>query len=317
MNKQNKLHFTKEKLIRYLLSLGMVFLMCFTAEILGEKEIIFPEIAALTVGAWLIPQTPWNVSRPKMIILMTLAALMGIIIVNFIPLAMPIKLLLGFIFAAVCLTVSDTTMYPIISACILPIMMNTESIIYPISVLAMTIIIALVNYIMEKSDINKPLNYSFNPPDIKSQSSLWAKRCVIFSAALLPAVITGEYLYLAPPLIVTFVEFSPYNSSKRPLATLICVSLAALIGFGARCLVQFCSLPIWLCACLAILALFIVFALTKKNFPPAGAIALLPLIIPNDKIFLYPIEVIIGCTLLIALDMLFFSADKAEVKSLT
>lgn len=306
MNKHSMLKFTGEKLIRYLLCLAMVFLMCFTADILGEKEIIFPEIAALTVGAWLLPKSPWRVSRPRMIILMTLSAVMGIIVVRFISTLMPIKLLIGFVFAAICLTLSDTTMYPIISACILPIMMNTKSIVYPLSVLAMTTIIALVNYVMEKAKINKKIDYSFQKPDIKSSTILWTKRTVIFASALLLAVITGEYLLLAPPLIVTFVEFSPYTGSKKPLATLICVSASAIVGFGARCLMDFCSFPLWLCACLAITALFIIFTATGKTFPPAGAIALLPLIIASDKIFLYPIEIIIGCSLLIGLDMLFF-----------
>lgn len=309
MNKQPILKFTSENLIRYLLCIAMVFLMCVAADISGEKEIIFPEIAALTVGAWLLPQSPWRVSRLKMVILMTLSAVMGIIVVRFITVCMPIKLLIGFVFAAVCLTLSDTTIYPIISACILPIMMNTESIVYPLSVLAMTTIIALVNYVMEKAGINKKLNYSFQKPDVKSSMTLWIKRTVIFSSALLLAVITGEYLLLAPPLIVTFVEFSPYISSKKPLATLVCVGISAIAGFGARCLMEFCSFPLWLCACLAMLALFIIFAATGKTFPPSGAITLLPLIISSDKIFLYLIEIIIGCSLLIGLDRLFFMAE--------
>lgn len=310
MNEQTKIKFTSEKLIRYLLCLAMVFLMCFTADISGEKEIIFPEIVALTVGAWLLPQSPWRVSRLRMIILMTIAAVMGVVVVRFIPVYMPIKLLIGFVFTAVCLTLSDTTMYPIISACILPIMMNTESIVYPVSVLVMTTIIALVNLVMEKSGVNKKNDYSFQKPDVKSSAILWAKRTAVFSSALLLAVVTGEYLLLAPPLIVTFVEFSPYISSKKPFATLVCVGLSAITGFGARCLMEFCSTPIWLCACLAVLVLFIIFAATGKAFPPAGAIALLPLIISSDKIFLYPIEIIIGCCLLIGLDRLFFSAEK-------
>lgn len=290
----------------------MVFLMCFAADLSGEKEIIFPEIAALTVGAWLLPQCPWHVSRSRMILLMTLSAVMGMIVVRFIPACMPVKLLIGFVFAAICLTASATTIYPIISACILPIMMNTESIVYPLSVLVMTTIIALVNYTLEKLGINKKIPYRFQKPDLKSSMILWTKRTVIFSSALLPAVMTGEYLLLAPPLIVTFVEFSPYISAKKPLATLVCVSASAIAGFGARCLLEFYSFPLWLCACLAMLALFIIFEATDKTFPPAGAIALLPLIISSDKIFLYPIEIVIGCSLLIGLDRLFFVSESQE-----
>lgn len=308
MNKQATLQFTI-KSIRYLLCLAMAFLMCFVAEVSGEKEILFPEIAALAVGSWLLPQSPWRVTRSGMIILMTLSAAAGIIIVRFIPACIPIKLLIGFMFAAVCLTVSDTTIYPMISACILPIIMNTESFVYPISVLVMTTIIAVVNYIMEKIGINKATDYRFQKPDIRSSAILWTKRTVIFSSVLLLTVVTGEYLFLAPPLIVTFVEFSSYASSKKPLATIVCVSLCATAGFAARCLAEFCSFPLWLCACIAMFALFIIFAATGRIFPPAGAIALLPLIISSDKLFFYPVEVIIGCCLLIGLDRLFFTTE--------
>lgn len=310
MKKQLTLKFSAEKIIRYLLCTAMIFLMCFAAELFNDREIIFPETAALTVGAWLLPQSPWRVSRPKMVLLMTLSAFAGITVVRCITAPMPVKLLIGFVFSAICLTLSNTTVYPLISACILPIMMSTESIVYPVSVLAITLIIAAVNLILEKSGINQSPHYSDQKPDIGSAAVLWIKRTVIFSAALLPAVITGEYFIIAPPLIVTFVEFSPYISAKRPLRTVICICASAATGFGARCLMEFLSFPLWLCACIAMPGLFVIFSASDRIFPPAGAAALLPLIISRYKLFLYPVEIIIGCFLLMGLDRLFFAEDK-------
>ena len=43
---------TKRK--RYLFALTMILLMVAVAELSGEKEIIFPEMAALTIGMWIV-----------------------------------------------------------------------------------------------------------------------------------------------------------------------------------------------------------------------------------------------------------------------
>ena len=60
---------TKRK--RYLFALTMILLMVAVAELSGEKEIIFPEMAALTVGMWIVDKRVWQVSRMRMVILMT------------------------------------------------------------------------------------------------------------------------------------------------------------------------------------------------------------------------------------------------------
>ena len=50
-----KLNFTKalKNALPYVLTLILVGIMTFVAEILGEGEIIFPEITALAIGIWL------------------------------------------------------------------------------------------------------------------------------------------------------------------------------------------------------------------------------------------------------------------------
>ena len=52
------------------------------SELLGEKEIIFPEITALTVGAIAAPKHSWKVSRARMILLIAVCSVIGILIVR-------------------------------------------------------------------------------------------------------------------------------------------------------------------------------------------------------------------------------------------
>ena len=53
--------------------------MIVIAELSGEKEIIFPEICALTIGAWISERQPWNCNKRKMFFLVSVSSLFGML----------------------------------------------------------------------------------------------------------------------------------------------------------------------------------------------------------------------------------------------
>lgn len=55
------------------------------SELMGEKEIIFPEMAALTIGMWIVDKKVWTVSRLKLVLLMSIGAIVGVCIVRYSP----------------------------------------------------------------------------------------------------------------------------------------------------------------------------------------------------------------------------------------
>ena len=59
---------------RYLYALLMISAMVGLSEATGEKEIIFPEMAALTTGMWIVDKRVWQISKFQFIPLMTLGA---------------------------------------------------------------------------------------------------------------------------------------------------------------------------------------------------------------------------------------------------
>ena len=65
---------------RYFYAMLMILLMIGVAEWLGEKEIIFPEMAALTIGMWIVDKRVWQVRRLLVVVLMTLGAAAGVCI---------------------------------------------------------------------------------------------------------------------------------------------------------------------------------------------------------------------------------------------
>ena len=119
---------------RYLYAVLMISAMVGLSEATGEKEIIFPEMAALTTGMWIVDKRVWQISKFQLVPLMTLVAIAGICLVRYSPFPLVINLFLAFVFAAFCLVTSRTTLIPLISACMLPVLLKTESWIYPLAV---------------------------------------------------------------------------------------------------------------------------------------------------------------------------------------
>lgn len=162
----------KAKKIRYVFSVFMVILMVGLAEWAGEKEIIFPEMAALTIGMWVIDKRVWKVRRWQMIWMMTAGAVAGVCIVRYSPLPLLCNLCMAFTFAACCLMFSRTTLIPLISACMLPVLLHTETWIYPTAVFFLTVILVSGQRLMEKAGLRKETNYAVPERE-------WKKRVVV------------------------------------------------------------------------------------------------------------------------------------------
>ena len=75
-----KLNFTKalKNALPYVLTLILVGIMTFVAEILGEGEIIFPEITALAIGYMVTQKKGWKVNDSLLIALIAICAVAGV-----------------------------------------------------------------------------------------------------------------------------------------------------------------------------------------------------------------------------------------------
>lgn len=279
----------------------MAFVMVFVAEISHESEIIFPEICALTIGAWVSEQQPWMTNKRRIFILMSLAALFGVLVVRFCNTALIFQVCLCFGFTGFILTLFRTNFVPIISACILPVYLRTSSWIYPISVSLMSLIIIAAQWLMEKYHF-RPAN-NFIPCDfnIKKQVIKWSKLLMVFGLIALIPFKTHQIYFLAPPLIVMFTELSNPESPARakPFYIVALMTFASFVGCTLRLLLnEICGLPLFICTALACIILFIALDRLKIYFPPAGAILLIPMILDKSLLIRFPLEVFIGAVIL-------------------
>lgn len=278
------------------ISLAVVAVMVGSAEILGEKEIIFPEITAVAMGALIAPMQSWNTSRTRLFAAIVSAAVAGVCIVRFIPEILILRIAVGLLMAVGVITLSKTGFVPAISACILPILMGTKSPVYVISVAVMTALILISQKVLECFGLHEKYEYKPIGPSAELLKLRSKQVITVLIICILPAHF-HEIFFIAPPLIVAFFELSGKGSKlmKRKHTAIALMAAAAFTGVTAR---FFISEKLGLTMTLgAVLSSAVIFALCRKAklyFPPCCAISTLPFIIPQTAMIKFPFEVIAG-----------------------
>lgn len=284
-------------IVRYIVSIIIILLMIGVSEVTNEKEIIFPEVAALVIGGLILDKQPWKVSRIKMILLMTYAAIIGILIVRVLAVPLIFKVVFGFVSTAFMLILTRCNFLPMLSACILPIIMETTSIIYPISVCVMTVVMICVQVIFGITNVREKEIYYKYSMNLKLELKRFTYILIVILALLLIGAFSDNIYLIAPPLIVTFVELTYEDNKARkiPLKIFAVITLAAWAGVLISFIVTIkMGQPLIVSGLLITSTAIFIFTKSRVWFPPAGAIALLPLIIDSNKLLVYALDVMIG-----------------------
>ena len=294
---------------RYFYALLMILLMIGAAELLMEREIIFPEMAALTIGMWIVDKRVWRVSRIGVVVLMTLGAIAGGCIVRYSPFPLLANLMFAFAFAAICLTLSRATLVPQISACMLPVLLETESWVYPVAVFIMSVIVVGGQWGMERMGLREKITYTSVSVNWREALVRWAFLLMTVAAVVLLAVYTENLYFILPPLIVTYVEFANSKAGfrNRPVQVLLVLFTAAVVGVFFQVVGHgYLHLPEVVVVFPIFICMFFLFEFLEKFFAPAGAVALIPMIVPEGGLFWLPLQVLVGATLFIGLGMIWF-----------
>ena len=286
--------------------------MAAAAELTGETEIIFPEIAAIATGCFLAPGIVWKTSYVRMSICVTLCAIAGAAIVYFIPAPLWQQLLLAYVCGQLILLSSGTTFAPMISAIALPVLMQTRSMIYPVSALLLTLISVILRKILENTGIKSRNTYEPQPLmsgwDKTAAADVLVRSAAVGIGAWLCISIAGSAgtmmkFCVAPPLLVAFTELTKPEcpAGKKRIRTLILVTLCAFAGAVCRSLVVM-KAGFSAAAASAIIAFIMIAAMRvlRIYFPPAGAMGVLALLVPGSAAASYPLQVFIGITAITA-----------------
>lgn len=298
-----------KNIIPYISTLLLVGLMVGIAELLNEKEIIFPEITALAVGYMVAQKRSWKVNGKRMLLLITICATVGVLIVRYSGLTLFPQMIIAFSFAQILFMFSGTTFAPFVSAIVLPVMMQTKSFIYPISAVVLTILVIGFHQLYLKMKIREDEEYI--PVMLNSKDDIidTALRIVCVAIVGFVAIYFDFKFVIAPPLLVAFTEFSrPRNKVRnKPIKTVLVITGCALVGSLSRYLLTIkLELPLTVSALIATLIMLLILTYTKMYMPPVGAITILSMMIPEISVITYPLQIFVGSVVIILLSRVFF-----------
>ena len=309
-------------LFRYLLAFLFIAGMAAVSALTGEKEVFFPEMLALVAGGWAAAKQPWRAARPLIWGLMTFSALLGVVMVRYLAWPVSVKVIAAFVVVAVCLHLTGSTLYPMISACILPILLGVDTMVYPISVSVMTAVLVIGQFFLEKGGLREtaPVRETgvLTAASLKRGGWFWGKLYIALVPLAILAVGLGCPLLIAPPLLVAFTEFaSPGGKLRsRPIAALLLLVGGGVMGTILRMGAEWVGAPVFLAAVLAAGVMLVLFRLSGFILPPAGAMALLPMLVEPAALPWYPLQTGIGCVVFFLLSLLLFPKKQETAQGL-
>lgn len=291
----------------------LVTVMVGLSEIMNEKEIVFPEITALAIGTLLAPKISWQTSRIRMLLLIAVCSVFGLGMVVLVPFPVWMKVIIGYLFCQIVYLYSGTTFAPLISAAILPILMGTESVIYPFSACGFTMLVILAERLMIRSHVKEKENYVPVARPGKDDLKAAAVRLVIVAVLAVLCIPLGVKFCLAPPILVAFTEFTRAGNKARrnPRKAVLVITGCALAGaLGRMFLCGSLGLPLTAAAVFATVVMIVILKCSRMYLPPAGALAILPMIIPTESLVLYPLQVFAGTAVLMFLALRLFGRSR-------
>lgn len=294
----------KQLIFGSLCSLIVIAVMIFFSEVMKEKEIIFPEIAALCIVYFLMPRLIWKTSYVRMLFFITLCAVMGVLIVLYIPLPLWLQVTFAFGLGQLIFFFSESSVVPMISAIALPVLIQTKSYIYIISAFGLTANVVLFSLLLEKGNIRaKNESKKTHLPWKEFFANFIFRTVLVLPVAFLCSYFNWRFKFcVAPPLLVAFTELTTHKESppaKRPFATIILFALCSIFGSACRYImtIRF-GFPLTLSAVVAMTGVIILMkSIMKLPFPPAAAMCILAMLIPEEIVLYYPLEVITGITI--------------------
>lgn len=302
----------KEKL-KYIIPVVIIALMVEAAIIFHDQEILFPEIAAIAIGALVSPQLSWKTSRIRILISIMVAAICGMLIVAYVHLPVTYEMVLAYFIGQILLLSSETTFAPMISAIVLPVMLQTRSINYLISAFVFTSLILVVHYFFEKKGLVEVKPVVFSSMWNKEKITIMLARTLLAFIGIVLAFRFDFKFAVAPPLLVAFTEFTNPQGKvrKKPMQAILLIFVCALVASYSRYMLAM-QLKMSLIIPVCVTSMFVIFmiATTKMYIPPAGAIGILAFLIPEDAVIYYPLHVFVGIAMMMLLALVFFREEK-------
>ena len=264
--------------LSYTAAFAFIIAMTAVAQILNDREIILPEIAAMAVALWAWRDQAW-MRRPGAILLWPSITALGGFVVNLLDIPFTAKL--GVILVAMLglFLLFRYSLPPALATGFLPIVTNAVELSFLISigVTTLTLMLGVILFrLRTPADRSAPLN----------RPAMTAYLLISGAGIALAALAGYPQLGLIPPITVVVYEslHMQMYSARMALKQTAVLTLSAAIGAAL-----FQALHSWpLIAALDMVAVFLLLRLFKMRMPAVYAFPLLPFVFPPEVARLLP-----------------------------
>ena len=283
----------------------LITLMVFGAQYFHNKEIIFPEIAAIACGMLLVDKRSWHVSRIRVWLAIMICAVIGMGVVRYLPLPIIAQMSLGYVIAQLVMYVMQISFAPMISACVLPIMLQSRSVAYLLSAGIMTFLILLCDRLIHGKDEKLVFSNEFTKTNMQDL----VLRSLLVAVMIMGAFMMNVKFMAAPPILVAFTEMTHRDHKVRQRFRELVVLSILCIGFACLSRYLLTDTYLTLAALLTIIVDLIVMGYLKFYFPPVAALSVLAMLIPYPAVKVYTFEALASIIIFFACALFFFRKE--------
>ena len=206
------MHYLEHRFLCNIIRYGSVvvfgFIMILLSQLTGLHEFMFPEGISVVLGVWAIERQPWRVNKTQLFFMMIIGSICAVCIVRYLPIPLIFQVLIGFILVGISLLVTKTSFAPVVSAFMLPILLQSDSWLFPLLVIGYIGIIIAVQTLYQKIGLTKKTVSAHAAFQWKNELFHWCILLIIFSVLSIYPTVTHSIYFMVPPLIITFVEMA-------------------------------------------------------------------------------------------------------------
>ncbi|MVX34528.1 hypothetical protein [Myroides sp. LoEW2-1] len=262
----------------YLVAFTFIVSMVAAAVLFKDREIVLPEIAALTIGLWVFQEKAWLRQPEKVFILPSITAFVGFSI-NMLEIPYVVKIVGILFFMLILMKVINYSLPPALATGFLPIVTNATHWSFVYAIIATTFILMIGIYLFK-------LNKNIDRNSKVNTTAMTVYAGIVLSTILIALLFGKEKYVVIPPIAVVLYEtlHMKQYTIKMVVKQIAVLSLSISIG-----VVLYLCISNWIViTILMLLSIYFLLELFQMKMPPAYAFPFLVFIFSKEQVINLP-----------------------------
>lgn len=289
----------------YAVAYGLILLMTAAAFGLNDKEIILPELTALSIGCFIYKKNTWTSKPLHLFLLPSVTAFSGFFI-NQLEINIVAKIIMIIVVMFTILYCIKSNLAPALATGLLPIVTNSNSYVFLIAILLSMGLLAILSSVFFKPEVSR----TASAEEPKSILAILVLLTVLIIWILICSAGGIMQMAVLPPVIVMAYEFIDKKTYSLMMLykQVMALMLAAFIGAQS-----FYFLDNYVLSALVnLIAVTIILHYLKMKMPPVYAMAMLPMVLPSYSHVYFALNT--GIAAAVLLGTIYILINKTAVK---